>query len=62
MEIVAYALIAVAAVLGIITGAIYANHRIPAIVLFGITFLLTDISICLFWVAKTDSVEKSAIL
>ena len=53
MEIAAYALICLASALWIITGLIYSVHRVSAIVLFGFAFLLADISVCLFWAAKT---------
>ena len=54
MEVSAYTLLAIAALLGIVIGAIYGSHRILAIVLFGVAFLLTDISICMFWALKTE--------
>jgi hypothetical protein len=60
MEIAAYALIAVATLLGIITSAVYSTHRVLSIVLFGITFLLVDVSICLFWAAKTAPTAPAA--
>lgn len=57
MEITAYILMAFAAILFAVCSGIYSSHRMPSIVIFGIGVLVTDVAVCLFWLAKTVPVK-----
>ncbi len=58
MDVAAYLLAALAAIAFLLVGLFYSEHKIPAIILFGIGCLLITLAGCLYWIKAVLPVES----
>ena len=59
MDVIVYIMAAFSAIIFVLVGLFYTDHRVPSIVLFGIGVLCLDIAACLYWIKAVTPVESA---